>query len=1007
MPSLQQLPLPAQQQEQPMRPPTFDTTAWNQTDASFLEPTALPLGKAPRAWERQPQSPKARNGKYRKVWRRYEMRARSASQQHQEQPAKSPNKVVKRRALDTSMEKNVTPGRVRPKNKQFEATRYERRQSGLLPRKLAFVQMSKPEVRDTQSDHGQPKSPQKSGRRQSRRLSRMEPEFLSESGHESRQDALELGMAGHTGGTDTELPAEIAQIQQEVGVEESASIVPEETPTQQPINMEFPDADVSHADGTITVDEELQPPSDPVQIEPANEAHISEAAATDSDAEAHETPEDLDQGSTLEVTEKTMNTGEPDSKLLPSGEHVWEDNMAEELTEVHEDMIVEGTLTHVASEELLPRTIEAPMASSDVDCQHESKSSPDNDMPMGTLEEIPSPQEDAAQDTPKSVAIEPDVLPEITTTEVGKDIRIPDNVPVEGSGEPRNQEETSEDNGENPMDKTAGLQANAEDSNSDANNDVLANSPSEAVEEDEEAEDLSEVTLNFGDLASYSGDDIPSPSLSVAESPRFTSIADTLTLNLPSLEAPQLSEVAEEEDKTEPLDEDTAFLRDFLSRAESTKAARPASIARRESVTNRRDSDVVRQALASPRVALEDKDPNSPHRNDVSPMKRGKQKGSDASPSAKTLLSNSMNVDEDITGTLVLDPLPVEKAEETAPVPTPSTRRSGRARTARTPTAGGSSTPLPTPNRIAVRRADGTEPVALKKSEAQELATVTRTNTRRNKGGALAAPIRLNKLKAEALKATDDTPATAEIAGREVTEAEEVFLASKVRWDQQLVYFQEQGGPMFPSFNSTSEDELAMNTAPVPEKSAVNQTTTPSRPRKVRATNGTPAKGLLAPSSLLPVDVQSESQTTTKPSSKKNTGKTAKIKENKAKDAAAEPVPASASNSDLASTTQPVEEAKPTDAKSSKPTAASQRKSRLATPKKVKLPVPIASASATAPPNATVPAAPSVPVSKIASITPKKIPVPKAPAAGLAETQIPAAGIGAGSGRRRAARSKA
>jgi hypothetical protein len=42
--------------------------------------------------------------------------------------------------------------------------------------------------------------------------------------------------------------------------------------------------------------------------------------------------------------------------------------------------------------------------------------------------------------------------------------------------------------------------------------------------------------------------------------------------------------------------------------------------------------------------------------------------------------------------------------------------------------------PLGTPSFIPVRRPDGTEPVVLQKSTAQELAIITRANTRRNKG---------------------------------------------------------------------------------------------------------------------------------------------------------------------------------------------------------------------------------------------------------------------------------
>lgn len=60
------------------------------------------------------------------------------------------------------------------------------------------------------------------------------------------------------------------------------------------------------------------------------------------------------------------------------------------------------------------------------------------------------------------------------------------------------------------------------------------------------------------------------------------------------------------------------------------------------------------------------------------------------------------------------------------------------------------------PNRITIRAK--TAGVELKKTEAQEIATVTRNNTRRNKGHALLPPLRLKKLAAEVT--TDDVDPT-------------------------------------------------------------------------------------------------------------------------------------------------------------------------------------------------------------------------------------------------------
>ena len=62
------------------------------------------------------------------------------------------------------------------------------------------------------------------------------------------------------------------------------------------------------------------------------------------------------------------------------------------------------------------------------------------------------------------------------------------------------------------------------------------------------------------------------------------------------------------------VSDDTALLQAFLNRAAESKSSRKVSATKRESISNRRDSDTIRQALASPAKAdvLGDLDPNSP-----------------------------------------------------------------------------------------------------------------------------------------------------------------------------------------------------------------------------------------------------------------------------------------------------------------------------------------------------------------------------------------------------------
>lgn len=136
---------PPPQKEQPTRPASFDAT-WQQADASFLKPSSIPLPKAHRGWERQPHSPFVRSGKYRKVWKRYDLRSEPTTKTPDATTEKkgimsSPRKVVKKRALDAPVDPNATPGRKGPKSKAFAPTRWEtpRRNSGRLASRTLHV----------------------------------------------------------------------------------------------------------------------------------------------------------------------------------------------------------------------------------------------------------------------------------------------------------------------------------------------------------------------------------------------------------------------------------------------------------------------------------------------------------------------------------------------------------------------------------------------------------------------------------------------------------------------------------------------------------------------------------------------------------------------------------------------------------------------------------------------------------------------------------------------------
>ncbi len=162
--------------------------------------------------------------------------------------------------------------------------------------------------------------------------------------------------------------------------------------------------------------------------------------------------------------------------------------------------------------------------------------------------------------------------------------------------------------------------------------------------------------------------------------------------------------------------DDTSMLRDFLNRAQASKAAKIP--------------------ILSPLEAPKPQD--SPRR---SPRKALRTRIGDASTPQK--LGDIAHRPGTPPGMPKADMLDSDDAEEMTATPT-SCRRSTRTRL-----PAPSKTPPGAPSFIPVRRADGADPVVLQKSQAQELAIVTRANTRRNKGQSRPPLLALKDLPAE------------------------------------------------------------------------------------------------------------------------------------------------------------------------------------------------------------------------------------------------------------------
>lgn len=330
------------------------------------------------------------------------------------------------------------------------------------------------------------------------------------------------------------------------------------------------------------------------------------------------------------------------------------------------------------------------------------------------------------------------------------------------------------------------------------------------------------------------GSDESSHQFDVGETDCIRSFVDGLPIMLErsSSAPPEEPQMSPRRSAKPRVSDDTALLQAFLNRAAENKSTRRLSATKRESLSNRRDSDTVRQALASPLKPeiLGTLDPNSP-----SPKK--------SAPTPEEVKSVNTEIAPVSS--------PVEGGNEPENTQGRTTRRSHREKRRVERAA-----PL-AQTRISLR--GNTEPVVLKRSEAQELATVTRSNTRKNKGGSIMPTLRLSKLIVEKPPIEGSPDVETERTGTNSSRAGR----RNVQWDETLVYYQDAPSEpevqLFelgdsntaPKLQSTSqasateaeEDEAVPGPPPAAE--------TPSKPKSRRLrtprTASTPAKPALAP----------------------------------------------------------------------------------------------------------------------------------------------------------------
>ena len=241
------------------------------------------------------------------------------------------------------------------------------------------------------------------------------------------------------------------------------------------------------------------------------------------------------------------------------------------------------------------------------------------------------------------------------------------------------------------------------------------------------------------------------------------------------------------------LSDDTIMLKAFLDRAYAKKA-KDVQLA-----PSKPPPDSSLSPRRSPRKVLAERDGNSP-----SPRKPRPLAHRPGTPTSKKQgLASDGAIWED-----------TNEISAAARAHQPS-RRSARSK--KTPgTSKTNASTAGTPSLIPVRRADGTDPVVLQKGIAQELAVLTRANTRRNKGQAKLPMFKLEELQVQVLKEMEQE--------RSVTRSQTRDARKQVGWDETLVYFQQK-----------REDATSVRPIDEPAKPRVRQM------RVLGGVNGTPA----------------------------------------------------------------------------------------------------------------------------------------------------------------------
>ncbi|OAL52182.1 hypothetical protein IQ07DRAFT_562460 [Pyrenochaeta sp. DS3sAY3a] len=878
---------------QPAHAAGFDQT-WDHNDAAFLDPNTLPLAKIPRAWERRKDVKKLGQGKEKKIWRRFDLRSRASkpADEDEDEPDARSRAVKKLQHLSPkAMEKTTN------RRRAFKATRWDRRKSVLPRKKTASTEDSVIESEDVDDIEDALDATEDNS------LAVADPTLPTEHNAEPVHSRLLETKERRSTFTFTMDSPAVEHLPEAEGINALEEINQEPEPTyieDATLTNFFRSPSKSgpsdQPDFTETV-EYPQLPCNAVEVQTGLDASLAEADGypqsvqeyvVQSEVIEESTPEDLKEVEQVPQIDASEDYEELITTPTPPYRDISYPDLPVESIETAMTPIVPGE----AEEEEEDTEMSDVGSDNSLDCGQS-----DNAIKEGILDSL---EAESSEEEFTEASIQLHIQRQYDEEQL---------LAEEESGEPTtNAPEPCE--GESTSDDKVSTDTETFE---DAESESLESGPS--CSKDTEPAQPQRVSASMDKASSIPGDDI-TDGLTLFFAPAQPASADPTPRKLHSPPPPaRLPSGPDDATMTIALDDDTALLKDFLTRAAASKAEKAAvSTHRRESLQNRRDSDVIRHALASPRKVLEDKDPNSPSKYNT-----------------ELTLDLSQTLTFSLPNDTLASPTPGQ-ADNGDDKLMAGSRRSSRSKKSRLPAPASQAQA----SKIAIRRADGNEIVVLKKTDAHELANLTRANTRKNKQGAFGVTVRLLKLAADAagLPPLDES-------------TKELIIGKNIRWDEQLAYYQENPEPT-PSAadieSASTPDELSLpdeSSADSKPKSKVSKNSTPKirRVRGLGTANGTPGKGLLTPDSFLPEAVQAEKEAAQATTQQLPKPKASKTKKMPVASTSIELTPVSTASEPKLSTL----EVAPVGVQ-----PATQRKSRLAAPKKVILPVPASVSSAAA-----------------------------------------------------------